>query len=373
MRFQKSGVFASGSGNKFWLKMSKLFSAQMASSIGPSTLRHCCCHGERRVEGVGIFDRDEGGQGFAVRADGEALDHMQLLGVGRTEIVDVAVLGGQSDGVDDESIAVLVMADGFTEPGWLHFVRMLVGQPDAPDHLVALPHHGDDVFFLDEIDRLEREQQLPRHTAGIAACLGSERHLTDAGECFFIRVEHEFRSPGLQHRVFRIADAKGWLRAGAARFCVAVEGVRRVRCDGAVAGARGRVLPIGDVGLPAEIGRSEIGDFVLRRRLGERRGQSQRESAARQRRPDSQCRHALLLETHPYRSQTPACDAREDRARMPKSRRHKFKPVKDGRQPRLTSVNQGLTARFRDKCGALFHFQEKPKAPSKVRRVRVWQ
>ena len=41
---------------------------------------------------------------------------MQLLRVRRAEIVDVAVLGGQTDGVDDEGIAVLIAADRFAEP-----------------------------------------------------------------------------------------------------------------------------------------------------------------------------------------------------------------------------------------------------------------
>ena len=40
---------------------------------------------------------------------------MQFSGVRRAEIVDVAVLRGQSDGIDDQRIAVLVTADGFAE------------------------------------------------------------------------------------------------------------------------------------------------------------------------------------------------------------------------------------------------------------------
>src|SRR5579883_3202378 len=37
---QKSGVFASGWGNRFWLKKSLLFSEQTVSSIAPSALNH---------------------------------------------------------------------------------------------------------------------------------------------------------------------------------------------------------------------------------------------------------------------------------------------------------------------------------------------
>jgi hypothetical protein len=52
---------------------------------------------------------------------------------------------------------------------------MLVREIDAPDHVVALPDHVDDLGRLDEIERLRRVEQLPGDAARIAARLRRER------------------------------------------------------------------------------------------------------------------------------------------------------------------------------------------------------
>src|SRR5215471_262054 len=54
-------------------------------------------------------------QGLAVIDNAITLDHMQHLGVWRAELVDEGSRV-QTDRIDDERIAILVMADGFAEP-----------------------------------------------------------------------------------------------------------------------------------------------------------------------------------------------------------------------------------------------------------------
>src|SRR5260370_790586 len=80
----------------------------------------------------------------------------------------------QTEGTNDQRVAVLVMADRLAEPRRRHMLRMLVGQKDAAHHMVALPHHPHLLRGLDEINRLERIEQLTRHAARIAAGLGRE-------------------------------------------------------------------------------------------------------------------------------------------------------------------------------------------------------
>src|SRR5216684_8631091 len=69
---------------------------------GSVHLEPALLHGERRVERIGVLHRDDRGQILAVRIDGEALYDVQLFGVGRAKIIDVAVLGGETDGIDDQ-------------------------------------------------------------------------------------------------------------------------------------------------------------------------------------------------------------------------------------------------------------------------------
>src|SRR5579885_1407452 len=88
-------------------------------------------HGERFVERVGVLDRHQRGHVLAAGLDGEALDDMQLFAVRRAKIIDVAVLGGEADSIDDQRVAVLVMADRLAEPRRRDMLRMLVGEKDA--------------------------------------------------------------------------------------------------------------------------------------------------------------------------------------------------------------------------------------------------
>src|SRR5262245_51033298 len=71
---------------------------------------------ERLVERVGVVDLDERLDPVAVGRELDALGDVQLLGERRAEIIDVAVLGLQPDGVDEQRIAVLVAADRIAEP-----------------------------------------------------------------------------------------------------------------------------------------------------------------------------------------------------------------------------------------------------------------
>src|SRR5947208_1775449 len=73
-------------------------------------------HVERLVESVGVFDLDQGFQRLAVGGQLETLDDMQLLGMRRAKPIEIAVLGLQSDGVDHQGVAVLVVADRLAEP-----------------------------------------------------------------------------------------------------------------------------------------------------------------------------------------------------------------------------------------------------------------
>src|SRR5882672_6441486 len=95
---------------------------------------------ERRVEGVLVFHLHDGGQAFAVRTDREVFHDVELVGVRRAEIVDEVVLASrQPDRIHHQRVAVLVMADGFPEPGRFHVRRMLIGEKDVADETVALP------------------------------------------------------------------------------------------------------------------------------------------------------------------------------------------------------------------------------------------
>src|SRR5882672_2447911 len=127
---------------------------------------------------------------------------------------------------------------------------MLVGQEDAAHQHVALPHHPDFLWRLDEIERLEWKQQLARNAAGITPCLSGEGNLPLATHGFFVRVQHELLRPRLQDRILGIADAEAWLLAGSPAFGIADERMSGIWADWAVTRTRRRLLPIRDIGLP---------------------------------------------------------------------------------------------------------------------------
>src|SRR5215471_7920632 len=80
-------------------------------------------HVKRLVERVGVLDLDEGLEDVAFGEDLVTFDDVQLFGVRRAEVIDVAVLGLQPDGVDDE-LSVLKAADRFTKPRGLYDLRV---------------------------------------------------------------------------------------------------------------------------------------------------------------------------------------------------------------------------------------------------------
>src|SRR5258706_14228033 len=103
---------------------------------------------------------------------------MQFFAVWRAEIVDVAVLlRRKPDRVDDQRVAVLIVADGFAEPGRLHIGRMFVGEEDAAHHVVALPDHPYLFRRLDRVEWLEGIKEVAWDPAGPAARLSGEGNL----------------------------------------------------------------------------------------------------------------------------------------------------------------------------------------------------
>src|SRR5260221_14272547 len=119
---------------------------------------------------------------------------------------------------------------------------MLVGQKDPAHQHVALPNHPDFLLRLDEVERLEWKQQLPRNAAGIAPRLGGKGNLPLAAQRFFVRVEHQLLSPGLQDRILGIADAETRLPAGPAAFRIADERMSGIWADWTVTRTRRRLL-----------------------------------------------------------------------------------------------------------------------------------
>src|SRR5712671_7716617 len=80
---------------------------EIAVVLGADGLQHRAvelepspCHGERRIERVGVLHLHQSGHAFAARLDGEALHYMQPLAMRRAKIVDVADPGGEADGID---------------------------------------------------------------------------------------------------------------------------------------------------------------------------------------------------------------------------------------------------------------------------------
>src|SRR5882757_6817836 len=117
---------------------------------------------------------------------------------------------------------------------------MLVGEIDAADHVVALPDHPHLLWHLDEIERLDRIEQLPGDATGPASRLRAERKSPPAAEHLFIRGEHLRRGPGLEDRILGVAQCRRHL-TGAVE--VAVEGMGGILLDGAMAGTRRRIEP----------------------------------------------------------------------------------------------------------------------------------
>src|SRR4051812_49421766 len=70
----------------------------------------------RHGEGARIIDRESNVDALTAIDESVALDDMHLFGMRRAEAVERALIV-QSDRIDDERVAVLIMADGFALPG----------------------------------------------------------------------------------------------------------------------------------------------------------------------------------------------------------------------------------------------------------------
>src|SRR5258706_13009624 len=193
---------------------------------------------------------------------------MQFFAVRRAEIVDVTVLlRRKADRVDDQRVAILIMADGFAEPGQLHIGRMFVGEEDSPHHVVALPDQPYLFRRLNRIEGLEGIKQLARNAAWPATRLSREGDLSLAAEHFLIGGLDLSRRPWLQNGVLGVGNADRDLLVRPVAIRVVHKGIGRILPYRTVAGAGRWVLPILFILLPAEIYRREIGNRIFRRRL----------------------------------------------------------------------------------------------------------
>src|SRR5580765_1985211 len=80
---------------------------------------------------------------------------MELISMWRAVVVDEG-LRRNADGVDDQSVAVLVMADRLPVPRWFHILRMRHVKVDAASYRPALVCDHDLLRSLDEIERLDQ-------------------------------------------------------------------------------------------------------------------------------------------------------------------------------------------------------------------------
>src|SRR5258707_9023225 len=108
-------------------------------------------------------NRDVRVERISVIADLPAFLHVQVLGVRCGEIIHEAVgMLNETDGVDDK-LAVLVVADGFAEPGRLGILTVFAVEIDPAHLMVALPDHPDLLRRLDEIEGLKKRSE--EHTS----------------------------------------------------------------------------------------------------------------------------------------------------------------------------------------------------------------
>ena len=106
-------------------------------------------HCERAI----VLDVDVGFQRSAAVDQAKSLSDVKLVCVWRQEIVDEGPVV-QADRVNHERIS-LVMANGFSVPGWFHIRRMRRVQIDAADLMVQLQDHEHLFRALDDEQRPE--------------------------------------------------------------------------------------------------------------------------------------------------------------------------------------------------------------------------
>ncbi len=184
----------------------------------------------------------------------------------------------ETDGVDHK-LAVLVMADGFAEPGRLGIARMRHVQIDAAHFLLALPDDPDLFRRLDEEDGLGREQQLARRAARPTARLRGEG--TVAVEHILVVLPHHLFGPRLQIGVLRI----GHTLHDAALIALSDLWIGRVEADRSELSRDGAEIDAA-IEQPAGIGEREVGNgaFLSSGACGDNhRNRSDKRRAAQQR------------------------------------------------------------------------------------------
>src|SRR5262252_7678133 len=96
----------------------------------------------------------------------EALDEMELLGVGMTHLIEPRLVV-QPDSIDDERVAAFVAASRMSPPLRIGIVRMLLVQPDDAEEGTDLVQDVDGLGRLNE-PRLEGPQIDVRNTRRLA-------------------------------------------------------------------------------------------------------------------------------------------------------------------------------------------------------------
>src|SRR6185503_12430400 len=153
-------------------------------------------------ESAGVIDLERNLDRLAAIDELVAFDDMELVAVGCAVIVDEG-LCRHANRVDDESVAVLIMADRVAVPGRLRIRGVLRVQPDAPDFGPTLVDHDDLVLLLEKEGRLDRGKDREARNADRPAQLArTEGHLS--GQHFVIGLLHLLLGPRLKDRIAQI-------------------------------------------------------------------------------------------------------------------------------------------------------------------------
>src|SRR5260370_10263133 len=177
-RPKRSEVRRIGDRHRIFLKREGLLVTQVVLRVGPFRdwavdLLPADRARPRRLECARVVNHDGRVERISVIADLPPFHHVLVLGVRGGEIIHEAVgMLNETDGVDDK-LAVLVMAEGFAEPGRLGILTVFAVEIDPAHLMVALPDHPDLLRGLDEIEGLKK-QQLTWGAAGPTPGLGTE-------------------------------------------------------------------------------------------------------------------------------------------------------------------------------------------------------
>src|SRR5262245_64895083 len=142
----------------------------------------------RHGEGSRVLYKDRNVDRPGIGCDLPTLHDVELFGMRRAVVVDKG-LGRDTDGVDDERIAVLVVPNRLAIPRGFQILRMHHVEIDAANLRCALIDDHDLLCSLDAIERLDqRIRDEARYTDRPAAFARAKRDL--ACQDFLIRLLH---------------------------------------------------------------------------------------------------------------------------------------------------------------------------------------